>query len=173
MAEEAKKDDAADAPPAKAGKRGMMLVVLPLAGLLLGGGGVAGYFLFLAPPPAVPGAVEVVEEAPPPPPHTPVFVKLERLSAPLIGDKRALLGYVGLDLQLEVDGEEVAQRVEDNLPIVRHAVNMALSERGAGRADNPRMIDYAGIAATVKDAANTALHEPLIIAVQIQSAAPR
>lgn len=172
MAEEAKKDDADAAAPAKAGKRGLLLIVLPIVGLMLGGGGVAAYFLFLAPP-AGPSQAEAVKEEPPPPPHVPAFVKLERLSAPLIGEKRALLGYVGLDLQLEVDGEDVAQRVKDNLPILRHAINMALNETGGGRADNPRMIDYAGIAATVKKAANDALHEPLIIAVQIQSATPR
>ncbi len=168
-----KKDGAAtDAAPAKAGKGKLMLILLPVLGLLLGGGGVAGYFLVLAPPPGDAAAVAEakVEEAPI---ITPVFVKLERLSAPLIDAKGRLAGYVGLDFQLEVDGDENAQILEDHMPMVRHAVNMALNTKGGGMPDNPRLIDYEGIAATTLEAANQSLPKPLILSVQIQSATPR
>lgn len=174
MADDTDKKDGADAAEAtpKPGKSKLMLVLLPVLGLLLGGSGVAGYFLFLAPPPgdAQADAVEKVEEAPI---ITPVFVKLERMSAPLIDAKGRLAGYVGLDFQLEVDGDENAQILEDHMPMVRHKVNMALNTKGGGMPDNPRLIDYEGIAATTLEVGNQALPKPLILSVQIQSATPR
>ncbi|MFZ5609289.1 MAG: hypothetical protein ACOY99_06745 [Pseudomonadota bacterium] len=165
MAEEAAEAEEAPKPP-----KGKLFLMLGLvAGLLLGGGGTAGYFLFLAPATPEGEGVLALENAPLKPINVQFFV-LDRLSAPLIDQNRKIVGYVGLDLALEVDGEAYVKYLEDREPILRHAANVTLSKAGAGLPDRTRQVDYERIAEELKTAFNASLDQPVVLAVRVSQA---
>ena len=142
------------------------LVIGLMLGLFLGGGGAAGYFLFLTPPDESVAETEVVavEEV-----VEPYFFELNRLTAPLLNNRRKIVGYVHLDVNLEVHDEDLVNFLDVREPILRHAANAALAEMGAGREDQPAQVDYDGVSALLAKAVNEALPENIVKAVHVKS----
>jgi len=149
----------------KGGAGGRKFLVLGLiAGLGLGGGGTAGYFLFAGGDETATEPVKA-EEAPQPPQKT-TFVKLERLSAPLVSNGR-VLGYVLLDLSLEVKGAEDELRVAQRLPALRAAFLKEVTDTPIGKQDQPMVIDYDGLTGRLRTVANRELGRETVLRVLV------
>lgn len=145
-----------------------LLIIGLLLGLLVGGGGGAGAFFMLG------GNHEVAEE-PPEDTHEEAapeeethfsYVKIERLTVPLIDGKR-MLGNVVLDLSLEVDGDENKIKIVRYLPEIRDALLRHYSENPVGKRDYPRSIDYVRLKKTTRDICNKILHEDVVSRVMV------
>ena len=96
----------------------MKKFLLPL-GVLLAGAGVGGgaaYGTSLLLGGGKPAAAQ-------PEPDDTAFVPAAKILAPLVGVDGRLVGYVSLDIALEVDTEE-AESVTARLPLLLHAINM-------------------------------------------------
>lgn len=142
---------------AKSGGGKKLLIIGLVAGLVLGGGGAAGYFLFAggdepAPEEAVPAEVEEEVEAP----TETSFIKLDQLSAPLVSDGR-VLGYVLLNLSIEVEGSDNELLVAQRLPALKAAFLRDVTETPIGKPDQPMMIDYDSLTKRLKSVANREL----------------
>ncbi|MDA5194092.1 hypothetical protein [Govanella unica] len=143
--------------------RGLKKLLLGLVvGLLLGGGGAAGFFLFLQPKPAAvapqPEAAKPVLEA--------VFVKLDRLSAPVIsGD--VVLGYMLFDLSLEVKKASDELLVVKRLPALRAAFLREVTSTSIGKPDQPFVVDYDGLTGRLKEVANRELGQGVLSRVLV------
>lgn len=148
----------------KKGPGGRKLLIVGLvAGLVLGGGGTGAYFLFTGKDDAA--ATPVVEEQPKPPEKT-TFIKLDHLSAPLVSEGR-VLGYVLLDLSLEIKGSEDELRVAQRLPALRAAFLKEVTANPIGREDQPMVIDYDGLTDRLRDLANRELGKDAIVRVLV------
>ncbi|VAV86944.1 hypothetical protein MNBD_ALPHA02-309 [hydrothermal vent metagenome] len=166
MADETE-DKAEDAP--KKGSKKLLIIGL-LLGLLLGGGGGAGAFMMMG------GSGEehveetdhkeaVVEE----PKTDPQFVKLERMTLPLVKNNK-VLGQMMIDFSLEVEGTENKMTVIRNLPEIRDAMLRHYSDTSLGKADSPRSVDYPRLKKALKKISNKSLHEPLVKRVMVVQA---
>lgn len=144
------------------------LIIGLIVGLIFGGGGAVAYFLFMAPP-SESDAVEVVEtveeEA------DPYYFELDRVTAPLLNSRNRIVGHVHLDLDVEVLDEDMVPYLDVREPILRHAANAALSQSGAGRAEQPMQIDYDRVAERLTLAFNEALGKDIVYAVRVKNAA--
>lgn len=142
------------------------LIIGLILGLVFGGGGGAGYFVFLAPQPESVSNVEdvSVDEVP-----EPYFFELDRITAPLLNERRKIVGYVHLDMHLEVHEKDLVNFLDVREPILRHAANAALAEAGAGRDDQPAQVDYDGVSALLTKAFNDALTQEIVKSVHIKS----
>lgn len=137
---------------AKPGGGKKLLIMGLAAGLLVGGGGAAAFFLFLKPK-EEPAAEKPAEAAQPEPAS---FVKLDRLSAPLqSGD--IVVGYVLLDLSLEVKTKNDELLVVQKLPAVRAAFLREVTNTPIGKPDQPLVVDFDGLTARLKETANREL----------------
>jgi flagellar basal body-associated protein FliL len=161
---------AGEAPPKS--KTGLVAALMLVLGLAVGGGGAAGYFLFLAPKPPAEG---VVAEAKPAEEEAekakPEYFAMDRMMVPMIDQRGLLVGYLSLDLSLEIDPLQ-ADVLKNNLPIVRHTFNEVMSTVPLGRADNPKLLDFPKAQAALVKAANEALGEPVVKQLVIVSALP-
>lgn len=143
------------------------LVIGLLAGLLIGGGGAGAYFLFLGNEEQASASVET--PAPPPAEEKPVetvFVKLERLSAPLVSNDR-VMGYVLLNLSLEVKGTENEVKVAQRLPALKAAFLRDVTTTPIGKPDQPMIIDYESLTSRLTEVANRELGEDMILRVLV------
>lgn len=153
------KDDGA------AGKKGggkkLMMIGLA-AGLVLGGGGAAGFFLFLQPK-ETPAAQEKPAEKRVP---EAVFVKVDRLSAPVIsGD--LVIGYMLFDLSLEVQKASDELQVVKRLPAIRAAFLREVTNTPIGKPDQPFVVDFDSLTARLKDVANRELGSAMLSRVLV------
>ncbi len=158
MADEDKKEE-----PKSGGKK--LLIAGIFVGLLLGGGGAAGALMMLGGNSEEESHVEevvVVEE----PKADPFFVKVERMTLPLVYKNR-ILGNVMADFSMEVDGNENKMTVIRYLPEIRDAMLRHFSDISIGKTENPRSIDYPRLKKTLKDISNEVLHDPLVQEVMI------
>jgi len=164
-------DQDENTPDNSAGKPGgggkKLLIVGLLLGLVIGGGGV-GAFLMIgggADKAAAP-AVKVIPEKPKADPH---FVKVERVTIPLIGDNRTL-GTMVMDFSLEVDGNDNKMKVVHNLPEIRDALLRHFSETPVGKADSPGNVDYPRLKQSLKEISNQVMDGPLVKRVMVVKA---
>lgn len=167
----------ADGATAPKGKRGMLVIVMLVLGIALGGGGAAGYFLYLAPKPkdaatlAAEKAKADAEEAKRLAAIEPDFEEMERMTMPMIDQKGLLVGYMSMDVSLQIAPEK-GDLVRARLPLIRHAFNEAMSVVSVGQATDPRMLDYTKAEQVLMDAANTAVGEAAIQRIVVVSALP-
>ncbi len=164
MADETE-DKAEDAP--KKGSKKLLIIGL-LLGLLLGGGGGVGAFMMMG------GGGEHVEEehkeaVVEEPKTDPQFVKLERMTLPLVKNNK-VLGQMVIDFSLEVDGTDNKMIVIRNLPEIRDAMLRHYSDMPLGKTDSPRSVDYPRLKKTLKKISNKLLHDPLVTRVMIVQA---
>lgn len=146
-------------------KRSKLPLVAGLAaGLILGGGGAAGYFLFLTggrPAPPQP----VAQPAAKAPPKT-FFVKVDRLSAPLVDGQR-VVAYVLLDLSLEIKDSDVELMIAQRMPALRDAFLREMTRTTISRADQPLIVDFDALAERLRSAANAELQRDGVLRVLV------
>ena len=158
-------EDKAEEAPKKGSKK--LLIIGLLLGLLLGGGAGAGALMMMGG-----GGAEHVEEKDhkeavveePKTDHQ--FVKLERMTLPLVKNNK-VLGQMMIDFSLEVDGTENKMTVIRKLPEIRDAILRHYSDTPLGKADSPRSVDYPKLKKTLKKISNKLLHEPLVTRVMV------
>lgn len=151
----------------KSGSKKLMIIGL-IVGLLLGAGGGFGAFIMLGGGEAEEPHEEeviVVEE----PRTIPFFVKVDRMTLPLVYKNR-ILGNVMIEFSLEVDGNENKMVVVSYLPKIRDAMLRHFSDTSIGKTGNPRSVDYPRLKKTLKDISNEVLHDPLVMEVVIVQA---
>jgi len=143
------------------------LIIGLIVGLIFGGGGAVAYFTFMSEPGESDPVetVEAVEEE-----SYPYYFELDRITAPLLNGRKRIVGYVHLDVNIEVHEEDMVSYLDVREPILRHAANAALSQSGAGRADQPLQVDYDRIAQGLTQAFNEALGRDVVYAVRVKNA---
>lgn len=171
MAEEEKKAKEENSEEAPSGGSKKLLIIGLLLGLVVGGGGAAGALIMMggdgehAEAPVEEEVVEeVVEELP-----EYLYVKIEKFNVPLVRNNR-LLGYMMMDLSLEMEGEDDKLRVSNKLFVIRDAFLKDVTDTPVGKPDNPRMIDYDALKKRLKDAANHVLHKDIVRQVLVVEA---
>ena len=154
---------------AKPGGGRKFLVIGLVLGLLIGGAGAGGYFLFMGGEEENANTPATAEQAVPEKETKPIktaFVKLDRLSAPLVSNGR-VVGYVLLDLSLEVIGSENEVRVAQRLPALKASFLREVTTTPIGKPDQPMIIDYESLTARLTEVANRELDEELILRVLV------
>lgn len=138
------------------------LILGLVVGLAIGGAAAAAYFVLKPETESVADTVEKV------PPATPYYLDIDQMRAPLMDYQRAaVIGYVELEIQVEVSSEDEVDYIEMREPLLRHAANAILSKQGASTKDNPRQIDFDRVANDLTNAFNAALDKPVVKAVHI------
>jgi len=168
MAEEETVDVAPE--PPKSSK--LPIIIMLLAGLFIGGGGASAYFMFMAPKPEVAEADQTEDEKKKQElaELKPLFVLVDRISAPLISADNVIVGHVSMYVRLQVKNEDDKDWVRDRLPMVRHAINLGVAKTGVNYKDSPFTVDYDGTATRITDAVNAYLHTDRILAAHIKEA---
>ena len=149
--------------PKSGGKK--LLIIGLFVGLLLGGGGGFGAYMILAGGDKHEPSEEekvVVEK----PKVVPFYVKVDRLTLPLIHNNR-VLGNIVIDFSMEVDGNENKMAVINSLPEIRDAMLRHFSDTPIGKTDSPRNVDYPRLKETLKDISNEVLQDPLVMQVMV------
>lgn len=167
-------EDSGDGQSIEAPKRSKLPLILTLvAGLAIGGGGAAGYFMFLAPKEAPQASDEKAKEAAEiakAAKRKPVFVIVDRMSAPLIAEQKHVVGHVSMYIRLQVKNADDQDWVRDRLPMVRHAINLAMTQTGVNFPEDAHKVDYDGSAQKITDAVNAYLKTDKVIAAHITEA---
>ncbi|MEM7568655.1 MAG: hypothetical protein AAF337_02560 [Pseudomonadota bacterium] len=149
------------------------MVVMLVAGLALGGSGAAGYFMFLAPsdtPADASAEAKAAAEQKKLANRKPFFVMIDRVSAPLIAEGAYVVGHVSMYIRLQVADADDQDWVRDRLPMVRHAINLAVTRKGVNFPDDGHKVDYDGAAKLMADAINAYLKTDKVIAAHITEA---
>ncbi|PCI50496.1 MAG: hypothetical protein COB49_03725 [Alphaproteobacteria bacterium] len=166
--DETKDDETKEEKPKSGGKK--LLIIGLLVGLLLGGGGGVGAFMMLAGDGDKHEAEAeeiIVEETEPE--TDPYFVKIDRMTLPLVHKNRVLANVV-IDFSMEVDGDDNKMTVIRNLPEIRDAMLRHFSNTAIGKTGSPRSLDYPRLKKTLRDISNKVLHDPLVLRVMIVQA---
>lgn len=160
----ADEDKGEDVPKSGGGKK--LLIIGLLAGLIIGGGGAAGALIMMGGGEHPPEPVPPVKEEPKKDPH---FVKVERVTLPVI-HKNRILGNAQIDFSLEVDDNDSKMALIRDLPEIRDSLLRHYSVTPIGKEGNPRNIDYAGLKETVKKLSNDVLKNDMVKRVMIVQA---
>lgn len=167
-------EEGAAAQPEEAPKRSKLpMIVMLVAGLALGGGGAAGYFMFLAPQDEPQAETAEAKEAAMQAKlakKKPVFVDVDRVSAPLIAEQVHVVGHVSMYIRLQVEDNDDQDWVRDRLPMVRHAINLAVTREGVSFPDDGHKVDYEGTSKRIAKAINAYLKTDKVIAAHITEA---
>jgi len=140
--------------------RGKLALLLGLAaGLLVGGGGVGAYFVFFA-------GAEVKPLTSDDAARKTTFIRIDRLSAPLVSDGR-VLGYALLDLSLEVRSNGDDLLVAQRMPALRDAFLRAVTDSPISRVGEPLAIDYDAVTELLRDVANRELRKDVVVRVLV------
>lgn len=162
MSNVAQKDQDKSKPRSK-GRSKLPLILGLCLGLALGGGGVAAYFLFVAggdpvPPMPQPVAVEA--------PAKSFFVKVERLSAPLV-DGEQVVAYVLLDLSLEINDSAVELMIAQRMPALRDAFLREMTRTSISRPGQPLIVDFDALAERLRATANGVMQREGVLRVLV------
>ena len=169
----------ADTPP----KRGWLLpTLITVLGIASGAGAATAYFLFLHPHTAeaspetantlhggVMGAAmdDVGDDKAEPP----AFIKIERMTVPMVAADGHLVSYMSMELVLQAKTADV-DYIKLRLPIIRNAINEALTTQSVVDGHDIHKIDYTKTAALLKAAANKALGKSMIDQAEVITAMP-
>lgn len=159
-------NNASEDEPAKKSGKGK-LIVLAVVAVLLIGGGVLAVSMFSGGEEQVEMVERSTEAAPAP---KPIYVNIERLPAAVTDSEGRTIGYVFLDISLELTGAEEQAFVTDRLPRIRDAFLRSISKDGISRPDEPGVIDFEGVGQRFKDTANAVLGREVIQQVLIPRA---
>lgn len=160
--------------PAKSGK---MLPLLFLAGgLVLGIGVTFGVVTLLGDDEGGDEAeeaseVEVVEEETLPE-FAAEFLEFKRVPVAMIRPDGRLLGYILLDLKLQVEDSASKDWVEARRPIVRDAMLRFIAREKLADPENPMELDLDALPARLKRVVNTALEREIVNEVLVSNAVP-
>lgn len=167
MADEENGDGEEEAPKKGGGK--MLLIFGLIGGLALGGGATFGALKYLGGDHEGDDGAEEVAEPEPLPELTTVYVTLSRIPASLVDERGKILGYVFMDLSLEVANGEDRDWVATQMPLVRDAVHRSIARHGVAPPGKPAELDYDGATLRLKDAVNKALKRDVIVRVLLVS----
>jgi flagellar basal body-associated protein FliL len=151
--------------PAIPDRSQVSLVLAVLGGLAFGGGSATAWFLLTDQhlPAALAKPVSTSD--------TINFVKIQRLTVPLADPRGNMLGFVTLDLDLEVSRAK-AEMVKQRIPLIRHRINALVHEQSFVRYDRANQFDFDRATPELLRAANAALPEPAIKSINIVVALP-
>lgn len=170
-ADEDAPDQAAEDAPAGGRKRsGLLLALGILGGILLGG---AVMYLLDGSGPASETAGEPAgeEETKPPEPAVDLLVvEVQRFSVPLITEEKDLLGYVWVDIAIEVDGPENQSYVSARLSELRDAFLRDLYTRQTADPERPGALDFDLLQRRLEAVAKRVMGEERLLAVRIVNA---
>lgn len=163
MAEEGGKS-----PDVKGGGK-ILLIVGLVVGLGVGGGG--AYLYFMDGQNNAPDAeFEAEVAAEPEEPDDPQYVEIKRLTGPLISETGGVLGYVFLDVSLEVNGTDDQEYLSGRRAILQDAFLKEMSANPMSRPGQPGVIDYEGLQERFRRVGNGALNNQMIRRVLITRA---
>lgn len=121
---------AGEAPAApKKGKK-LLVIILALVVLLVAAGGAAAFLLMKKADPKAKDEVKKVERKPP------VFAPLEQFTVNLNDPGRE--HYLQIGLTFEVTGQDVADAIKAQMPLVRSRVLLLLTSKGAEELASPQ-----------------------------------
>lgn len=157
-------------PPAKSSR--MMLIVGVLIGLAVG---VVGAFLMLKDSgdetnEAQEAVVEEQTEEKAAPAVNYVYLYIERMPAALMDDRGRTVGYVFLDLTLELLNGADQSFVSARMPRVKDALLRSISENGLSRPGTNGQLDFDRVSQYLLESANKAVEGNLITGVYITKA---
>ncbi len=154
----------AQKPQPKASRIALLIAVL--GGLAFGGGGASTWFLLRG------EGINTAQSAPNTSGTTVSYVTIPRLTVPMVGQDTDLLGYITLDLALEVPADR-AEYLKQHIPMIRHGLNALLYGGGDfGKPDQPEQLDIKRATPAMLKAANAALAEPVIKSLSVITAIP-
>lgn len=165
--EETKAEETEEAP--KGGGKKLLIIGL-LLGLIVGGGGAAGALIMMGGGDKHEEAhvEEVVEEVVEEEPDYD-YVKINKFNVPLVHNDR-ILGYMTMNLSLEVVGDEDSLKVHNKLFIIRDAFLKEVSDTPVGKPGQPKVVDYASLKKRLKNRANEILHGDVVLQVLVVEA---
>jgi flagellar basal body-associated protein FliL len=151
--------------PQPKGRQGSLLLAV-LGGLAFGGGGASAWFLLTD------QTISTAQAAVPEAQNESSFVNIPRLTVPMSDPTGNLLGYITLDLALQVPSGK-AEDVKQHIPMIRHQLNDLLYGGGNyGKPDQPEQLDIKRATPAMLKAANAALPEPVITSLSVITAIP-
>jgi flagellar basal body-associated protein FliL len=153
----------------------MMLIVGTLIGLTVG---VVGAFLWLSnKDEASSEEEEVVEEVVEPseeevaiPAVSYIYLYIERMPAALVDENGRTVGYVFLDITLELHDSEEQSYVSARMPRVKDALLRAISKNGLTRPGTSGQMDYDRVSSYLLEASNAAIEKEYVTGVYITRA---
>ena len=146
-----------------------LLIAGMIGGLIIGGAATFGVItMFFSGDVA---HVEEVEPEPEPVPDVPaIYVDINRLPASLLNAQGRLLGYLFLDLSLEVENAEDRDWLLLRMPLVRDAFLRSISADGVMRPGSLVDLDHDGLPKRLRAAANKALQRDVITGILVTNA---
>lgn len=160
---------ASEAGPAPKGGKGKLLVIAVIAVALVGGG-IFAFSMFSGGEKETSETAGTAEPADSPPQPDVTYVEIERLPAAVTDSDGRTMGYVFLDISLELQGDEDRSFVSERLPRIQDAILRSISRDGISRPDEPGVIDFEGVSQRFKDAANSTLGREVVQRVLIPRA---
>ncbi|MCH8861699.1 MAG: hypothetical protein IID51_04215 [Proteobacteria bacterium] len=168
MAEDEKNGEGKDDGAENKGSKKLLIAGL-VGGLIIGGAATLGITTVFFSGDGT--HVEEVEPEPEPEPDIPaIYVNIDRLPASLLNAKGRLLGYLFLDLSLEVENTEDRDWLLMRMPLVRDAFLRSISADGVMQPGSLTTLDYQGLRSRLRAAANKALHRDVITDILITNA---
>jgi flagellar protein FliL len=141
-------DDSEESAPSGGKKKLIIIIAAAALVLIVGGGGGAYFFLGRSEPVEEP----VVEEPALPVEAKPILVLVRKVVAP-VAENGSVTGYVYLDLNVEVADEETAQKLKDEMPVLRDAFARDLYSNSIADPNAPGRADVSAIQARLLEAA--------------------
>ncbi len=134
----------------KAGGTSVLLMIAVLVGgILIGAGGYFGISMFMAPSADHDAEIEVVEEvveeAPVEPEEEMSYIEIKRMPAAILAKDGTVMGYVFLDLKVEVPADRDPAYVQVRLPRIQSAMLKDIATHGVTVPGKPGVIDYDGL----------------------------
>lgn len=170
MADEKKSEE--DDKDGAAGQGSKKLLIFGLIGGLIVGGAAtfAITTMFFSNPGAVVEEVEPEPEVEPPPEITAIYIQVGRLPASLLDGRGRLLGYMFLDLSLELANTGDRDWLLSRMPLVRDAFIRSISADGIMQPGSLTQLDHDGLPKRLRDAANKALKRDIITGILVTNA---
>lgn len=115
--------------------------------------------------------VDEPEPEPEPVPDVPaIYISIQRLPASLLDAKGNLLGYLFLDLSLEVASAEDRDWVQSRMPLVRDAFLRSISADGVMKPGSLTDLDHKGLPERLREVANKSLQREVITNILVTNA---
>lgn len=168
MADEDKSGDGEEVIEEGKGSKKLLIFGL-IGGLIVGGGATFGVItVFFS------HDGEVVEEPEPEPEPLPeitaIYIEINRMPASLLDAKGKLLGYLFIDLTLELENTEDRDWVLSRMPLVRDSFFRSISANGVMKPGSLTELDHAGFPKRLRAAANKALKRDVITNILVTNA---
>lgn len=168
MADEDKNGDGEGEEP-KGSKK--LLIFGLIGGLIVGGGATFGVItMFFSNDGAVVEETEPEPEPEPLPEVTAIYIKIDRMPASMLNAKGKLLGYLFIDLTLELENTEDRDWVLSRMPLVRDSFFRSISADGVMKPGSLTELDHDALPKRLRVAANKALKRDVVTNILVTNA---